>query len=68
MLGQRKSEPQPFNYAINLEERVRANHALRRVKAAIDLSFVREEVDHCYGKNGVMHRGMLGPFEKSSFF
>ena len=52
MMGQQKSEPQLFNYAVNLEKRVRANHPLRRVKAAIDLSFVREEVAHCYGKNG----------------
>jgi len=47
MMGQRKSDPQLFNYAVNLEKRVRANHPLRRVKAAIDLSFVREEVAHC---------------------
>jgi len=52
MMGEQKSEPQLFNYAVNLEKRVRANHPLRRVKAAIDLSFVREEVAHCYGKNG----------------
>src|SRR6266550_1155923 len=52
MMGQRKSDPQLFNYAVNLEKRVRANHPLRRVKAAIDLSFVGEEVAHCYGKNG----------------
>jgi hypothetical protein len=44
MMGQRKSDPQLFNYAVNLEKRVRANHPMRRVKAAIDLSFVREEV------------------------
>ena len=31
---------------------MRADHPLRQVKAAIDLSFVREEVAHCYGKNG----------------
>src|SRR4029077_19628893 len=52
MMGEQKSEPQLFNYAVNLEKRVRANHPLRRVTAAIDLSFVREEVAHCYGKNG----------------
>src|SRR6184192_3182762 len=52
MMGEQKSEPQLFNYAVNLEKRVRANHPLRRVKAAIDLGFVREEVAHCYGKNG----------------
>ena len=52
MMGQQESEPQLFNYAVNLEKRVRANHPLRQIKAAIDFSFVREEVAHCYGKNG----------------
>jgi len=52
MMGQHKSEPQLFNYAVNLEKRVRANHPLRQVKAAIDFSVVREEVAHCYGRNG----------------
>jgi transposase len=53
MMGEeRKSEPELFNYAVNLEKRVRANHPLRQVKGAIDFSFVREEVAHCYGKKG----------------
>jgi transposase len=52
MMGQPKSEPQLFNYAVNLEKRVRGNHPLRRVKAAIDFSFVREEVARCYGSHG----------------
>jgi transposase len=52
MMGEQKSEAQLFNYAVNLEKRVRANHPLRKVKAAIDFGFVREEVAHCYGKNG----------------
>ena len=52
MMGEQKSEPQLFNYAVNLEKRVRADHPLRRVKAAIDFSFVRGEVARCYGKNG----------------
>jgi transposase len=52
MMGQQKNEPQLFNYAVNLEKRVRANHPLRKVKALIDFSFVREEVAHCYGKKG----------------
>ena len=52
MMGKQKSEPQLFNYAVNLEKRVRANHPLRRVKEAIDFGFVREEVAHCYGNNG----------------
>jgi hypothetical protein len=41
MMGEQKSEPQLFNYAVNLEKRVRANHPLRQVKAIIDFSFVR---------------------------
>ena len=52
MMGTQKSEPQLFNYAVNLEKRVRANHPLRQVKALIDFSFVREGVAHCYGRNG----------------
>jgi transposase len=52
MMGEQKSEPELFSYAVNLEKRVRSNHPLRKVKAAIDFSFVREEVAHCYGKNG----------------
>ena len=52
MMGEQKSEPQLFNYAVNLEKRVRASHPLRQVKRAIDFAFVREEVAHCYGKNG----------------
>ena len=52
MMGEQKSEPQLFNYAVNLEKRVRWDHPLRQVKAAINFSFVREEVAHCYGKRG----------------
>jgi transposase len=52
MLGTQESEPQLFHYAVNLEKRVRANHPLRQIKAAMDFSFVREEVAHCYGRNG----------------
>ena len=52
MMGQHKSDPQLFNYAVNLEKRVRAAHPLRQVKALIDFGFVREEVAHCYGCNG----------------
>lgn len=52
MMGQAKSEAQLFNYAVNLEKRVRADHPLRPVAAAIDFKFVREEVAHCYGAKG----------------
>ncbi len=51
-MGEQKNEAELFNYAVNLEKRVRANHPLRQVRAAIDFGFVREEVAHCYGKNG----------------
>ena len=33
MMGEQKSEPQLFNYAVNLEKRVRVGHPLRQVKA-----------------------------------
>jgi transposase len=52
MMGQQKSEAQLFNYAVNLEKRVRSDHPLRRVAAAIDFRFVREEVAHHYGSKG----------------
>ena len=52
MMGQRKSERELFSYAVNLEKRVRSDHPLRRVAAAIDFKFVREKVAHCYGAKG----------------
>src|SRR5439155_25260431 len=52
MMGQAKSEPQLFSYAVNVEKRVRSDHPVRRVAAAIDFKFVREEVAHCYGSKG----------------
>ena len=36
----------------NLEKRVRRDHPLRRINAALDLSFVREQVGHTYGRRG----------------
>jgi hypothetical protein len=44
MMGYQKQEGELFSYAVNLEKRVRADHPLRRVAAAIDFKFVREEV------------------------
>ena len=52
MMGQQKSERELFNYAVNLEKRVRSDHPLRAVAAAIDFRFAREEVGHCYGAKG----------------
>ncbi|MBA3607820.1 MAG: IS1182 family transposase [Chthoniobacterales bacterium] len=51
-MGQQKSERELFSYAVNLEKRVRSDHPLRRVAAAIDFRFVREEVAPCYGSKG----------------
>ena len=52
MMGEQKKERELFNYAVNLEKRVRSDHPLRRVAASIDFKFVREEVAHCYGSKG----------------
>jgi transposase len=52
MMGQQKSERELFSYAVNLEKRVRSDHPLRRVAAAIDFRFVREAVAQCYGAKG----------------
>jgi transposase len=52
MMGRQKEERELFSYAINLEKRVRSDHPLRGIAAAIDFGFVREEVAHCYGTKG----------------
>jgi transposase len=52
MMGEQKGERELFSYAINLEKRVRSDHPLRRVAAAIDFKFVREEVAPYYGSKG----------------
>jgi transposase/chorismate mutase len=52
MMGQQQSERELFSYSVNLEKRVRSEHPLRRVAAAIDFKFVREEVARCYGGKG----------------
>jgi transposase len=52
MMGRQKEEQELFSYRINLEQRVRPDHPLRRVAAMIDFGFARAEVAHCYGRNG----------------
>ena len=52
MMGQQKSVRELFSYAVNLEKRVRSDHPLRAVAAAIDFQFVREEVARTYGAKG----------------
>jgi len=61
MMGEQKSsEPELFNYAVNLEKRVRSNHPLRRVKAAIDFGFVRERGGALLREEGKRVRGARG--------
>lgn len=52
MMGTHQPQNELFNYQVNLDKRVRADHPLRRINAILDLSFVRPAVERCYGKNG----------------
>ena len=54
MMGTQPSSRQPalFSYQIDLEHRVGADHLLRKVSTALDLSFVLSSVRHCYGRSG----------------
>jgi transposase len=52
MMGQQNQQKDLFSYHIDLDRRVRADHPLRQVAAAIDFTFARAEVAHTYGYNG----------------
>ena len=52
MMGVHQSQEQLFSYRVNLEDRIRKDHPLRRVAAVIDFTFVRSEVARFYGKKG----------------
>jgi len=53
MMGrQPKVQNKLFYTAINLEQRVRQNHILRKVKRTIDFEFIYHEVKDTYGING----------------
>jgi len=52
MMGTHQPQSELFNYQVNLEKRVRADHPLRRIDAILDLSFVRPAVEPFYGHNG----------------
>ncbi len=45
-------QPALFSYHIDLERRLGADHLLRRVQAALDLSFVLPTVHRLYGRSG----------------
>lgn len=51
-MGQQDSQKDLFTYNVDLDRRVRTNHPLRQVAAAIDFTFARQEVAHTYGHNG----------------
>jgi transposase len=52
MMGQHSGQKELFNYQVNLDRRIRADHPLRAIRSAIDFSFVRQEVADRYGRNG----------------
>ena len=53
MMGrQPKVQSKLFYTAFNLEQRVRKNHILRKVKHHIDFDFIYHEVKDTYGING----------------
>jgi len=53
MMG-KQQQPQNslFYVGINIDNRVRENHPLRRVRELIDFDFAYSEVKDCYGNNG----------------
>jgi hypothetical protein len=52
MLGKEDSQVPIWSYRVNLDKRVRDDHPLRQINAALDLSFVRKQVAHTYGRRG----------------
>ena len=53
MMGKpKKAEPKLFYHGLSLERRIPQDHPLRKVKEAIDFTFVRPEVKGVYGQKG----------------
>jgi transposase len=52
MMDEEDSRVPIWSYRVNLDKRVRDDHPLRRIRAALDLSFVRKQVAHTYGRRG----------------
>ena len=53
MMGyQPKPQGKLFYYGINLEERIRQNHLLRKIKKVVDFKFIYKQVRNKYGCNG----------------
>jgi transposase len=52
MMGRHDGQKELLSFSIDLEERIRKNHPLRKVAQLIDFGFIREEVKDYYGNNG----------------
>jgi transposase len=52
MMGRHEGQKELFSYQVDLDRRVRADHPLRAVRAAVDFGYARQKVAHCYGYNG----------------
>src|SRR5436309_546762 len=52
MMGTHQPQASLFAFRVDLEQRLRPDHPLRRVASVVDFSYVRPEVAACYGHNG----------------
>jgi transposase len=52
MMGEREPQTALWNYRVNLDKRIRRDHPLRRINEVVDLSFLRVQVAHTYGRRG----------------
>jgi transposase len=52
MMGEGDRQTPMWSYRVNLDKRVRSDHPLRRINSVLDLSFVRGQVVHTYGRRG----------------
>jgi hypothetical protein len=59
MMGTHQPQASLFAYRVDLEQRVRPDHPLRRVATVVDFGFVREQVAPCYGYNGHVSVGTV---------
>ena len=47
MMGQAVGQQDRLFYEFNLEDRIPANHLLRRIDVVLDLSWLRAELSYC---------------------
>src|ERR1700741_1387770 len=52
MMSEEDSQVPIWSYRVNLDKRIRSDHSLRRINGVLDLSFVRGQVAHTYGRRG----------------